>query len=266
MPGWARAPRFYMLQQIETGLKKVFYAKLVDELLAAYQQAKHNYYLGGLRLSAVEGGRFCEAAFRLLEQATTKKFTDLNRQLDTGALITRLANVPPGSAVDSVRLHIPRALRVVYDIRNNRDTAHLADGVDPNLQDATLVISVLDWVLAEFVRLYHGVSAGEAQKIVDGLVTRKVPAIEDFNGFLKVLRPKLKVSEYILLVLYERAKAGASYVELESWVKPSMRPNLRRTLDRLVHNYAFLHTTGGIYFITELGAAEVEKRNLHHVI
>ena len=29
---------------------------LVDELLAAYQEAKRNHYLGGHRLSAVEGG------------------------------------------------------------------------------------------------------------------------------------------------------------------------------------------------------------------
>ena len=37
--------------------------------------------------------------------------------------------------------------------------------------DATLVISILDWVLAELVRMYHKVSADEAQKIIDGLVT-----------------------------------------------------------------------------------------------
>ena len=41
---------------------------LVDELLAAYDEAKSNHYLGGHRLSAVEGGRFCEAAYRILEQ------------------------------------------------------------------------------------------------------------------------------------------------------------------------------------------------------
>ena len=60
---------------------------------------------------------------------------------------------------------------VVYDVRNNRDVAHLGADIDPNLMDATLVISILDWVLAELVRMYHKVSADEAQKIIDGLVT-----------------------------------------------------------------------------------------------
>src|SRR5712692_10422340 len=163
-----------MLKQIQGDLKKHFDEKIVDELLAAYQDAKHNFFPGGLRLSAVEGGRFCEAAFRLLEQATTGRFTGLNQTLDTEKLITRLANLQKASYSDSTRIHIPRALRVVYDVRNNRDAAHLADGIDPNLQDATLVISVADWVLAEFVRLHHGVPASEAQKIVDSLVARRV--------------------------------------------------------------------------------------------
>jgi hypothetical protein len=253
-----------MLQLIEAGLKKHFDAKLVDELLAAYQEAKHNFY-GGLRLSAVEGGRFCEAAFRLLQEATTGGFTPLGKSLNTTKIISDLAAVPSGKAPDSIRLHIPRALRVVYDVRNNRDAAHLADGIDPNLQDATLVISNLDWVLAEFVRLYHGVSADEAQKLVDGLVTRKVPAVQDFDGFLKVLRPKAKAREYLLLVLYERATEGASFEELRAWVRPSMRANLRRTLAGLVHKDALVHEGKGRFFLTRLGFAEVERRNLHQV-
>jgi len=45
--------------------------------------------------------------------------------------------------------------------------------------------------LAEFVRLYHNVPADEAQAIVSDLVTRTSPAIQDFDGFLKVLRADL---------------------------------------------------------------------------
>ena len=176
-----------MIQQIRAGLITQISAQLVDELLAAYVEAKRNFYLGGLRLSAVEGGRFSEAALRILQERTTGKFTPLNKQIKSDTIILELSNLPAGSHPDSLRLHIPRALRVVYDIRNSRDAAHLADGIDPNLQDATLVVSVLDWVLAEFVRLYHSVSANEAQRIVENLVTRRAPAVQDFNGFLKVL-------------------------------------------------------------------------------
>jgi hypothetical protein len=144
---------------IRAGLVATLDPNLVDELLDSYEEAKSNYYLGGLRLSAVEGGRCCEAAFRLLQQRAFGKFDVLGKQLNAETVTKNLANLPRGSQPDSVRLHIPRALRVVYDVRNNRDAAHLADGIDPNLQDATLVAGVLDWVLAEFVRLHHNVKA-----------------------------------------------------------------------------------------------------------
>jgi hypothetical protein len=253
-----------MLDQIATGLKSHLPGKLVDELLSAYQEAKHNFFLGGLRLSEVEGGRFCEAAFRLLEHVIKGSSTDLNRSLDTEKLIIALSNSPK-TFPDSVRLHMPRALRVVYDIRNNRDAAHLADGIDPNLQDASLVVSTLDWILAELVRIYHNVSADEAQRIIERLVVRRVPVIENFDGFLKVLNPSLPVSGYVLVLLYERGSAGATFAELESWVRPSMRANLRRTLNGMVDDKAQLHESGGVLKLTKLGRQEVEDRNYHNV-
>jgi hypothetical protein len=218
-----------------------------------------------LRLSAVEGGRFCEAAMRMLQQATTGRFTPLGQLIDSERLFQQFREIPRGTQPDSIRLNIPRVLRVVYDIRNGRDTAHLGDGIDPNLQDATLVISNLDWVLAEFVRLYHDVDADEAQRIVDGLVARAVPAVQDFNGFLKVLKPGLQASPYVLLLLYECGSRGASLSEIETWVRPPMRSNLKATMQRLVHDKAYVHDDGSRYYITKLGLEEVEEKNLHGV-
>jgi hypothetical protein len=85
-----------------------FPEQLVNELLSAYCDTKHNFLLSGLRLSAVEGGRFCEAALRLLEHATTGSFTDLKRPLDSDGVIKALANLPHGKFPTAIRLHIPR--------------------------------------------------------------------------------------------------------------------------------------------------------------
>src|SRR5438094_4821925 len=224
-----------MRARVEAQLSTKLDATLVHELLEAHSEAKRNYYLGGLRLSEVEGGRFCEAAFRLLELIGFKSFTALSKKLDTDKTIERLRNLDSKLYPDAVRLHIPRALRLVYDIRNNRDAAHLADGIDPNMQDATLVVSVIDWVLAEFFRLYHDVSANEAKTLVDEIVTRSAPLIQDFAGFLKILNPKLQASDHCLALLYQRGEKGANFEELEKWARPPMRGNLKRTLDQLVN-------------------------------
>lgn len=251
-----------MRSTIKSDLATALDQRLVAELLEAHAEAKRNFYLGGHRLSEVEGGRFCEAAFRLLEQATSTVFTPLGTQLDTEALIRRLAALPGGSFPDSIRLHIPRALRVVYDVRNKRDAAHLADGIDPNTQDASLVVTVIDWVLAEFVRLYHKVTADRAQAIVQDLVTRIAPVIQDFDGYLKVLRPGLSASDHCLVLLYHRGVAGATLGELMEWVKPPMRTNLKRTLWRIIHEKDLVHSDDTRYFITRLGQVEVESRHL----
>jgi hypothetical protein len=251
-----------MRSAIETQLATKLPLQLVKELLDAHTEAKRNYYLGGLRLSVVEGGRFCEAAFRLLEHVTQNTFTPIGVQLNSNAIIRSLENLSSSSQSESIRIHIPRALRLVYDIRNKRDTAHLADGIDPNLQDALLVISVIDWVLAEFLRLYHNIDANTAQRLVTEIVTRAVPVVQDFNGFLKVLKPNLAVTDHCLVLLYQRGDAGASFDEIHGWVRPAMRANLARTLNGLVDRKDWAHFDANRYYITRLGQKEVELRRL----
>ena len=107
-----------MRAAIEAELSSKLDAKLVKELLDAHAEAKRNFYLGGLRLSAVEGGRFCEAVFRLLQDVTEGKHTALTKtlpktddlifklsQLDSPSLTTRSAAYP---AVVATRLRHPQ--------------------------------------------------------------------------------------------------------------------------------------------------------------
>jgi hypothetical protein len=254
-----------MIEQIRQALAARRDAKLIDELLAAYQEAKAAFYQGGHRLQAVEAGRFCEAAFRLLEEETTGRFTAIGAVLDTDGLIAALARIPKSAGHDSsIRLRIPRALRVVYDIRNNRDTAHLASGIDPNLQDATLVIGTLDWVLAEFLRLWHAptISADEAQQIVESLVTRRAPVIEDFDGFLKVLNPNLSHGQHLLVLLYHCGAKGATPTQLREWATPTMRKNMNRLYARLEHELNYIHCAGDRVRITKRGIQCVDESRI----
>ena len=55
--------------EIRTALLNGFPATLVDELLECYTEQRRNLLLGNLRPNEVEGGRFAEAAFRMLEHS-----------------------------------------------------------------------------------------------------------------------------------------------------------------------------------------------------
>jgi hypothetical protein len=153
-------------------------------------------------------------------------------------------------------------LRVIYDIRNKRDAAHLGDGIDPNLQDSSFVSAALDWVLAEFVRIGGGVSPDRAFSLVKAITVRRVPAVEQFGDFLKTLRPSLGPSDRILLLLYHRADVGATAAELSNWLKPKQRTNLSRTLTQLEHDKDYIVLTGQVYRLTRRGIFAIESKRL----
>ncbi len=176
---------------------------LIDDLLGAFAEAKRRFYREDLRPSEIEGGRFSEAVFRILQWATTQTFVPLGKTLPSvDRMIITLENA---QGPESVRLHIPRTLRLIYDIRNKRDVAHLADGINPNVQDATLIVRNMEWVLAELVRLFHNVSPATACGIIADLVSKDVPLVQVFDGFPRVLQ-QLRASDHFLVLLYWRAR------------------------------------------------------------
>ena len=251
-----------MFQVVQQGLGKSLPKVIVSELLASYSEAKSNFYQNRFRPNEVEGGRFAEAVFRVLEFRTKGNHTPLGRQINTETLSLALQNIPFGKEPESVRLHIPRTLRVIYDIRTKRDAAHLADDIDPNVQDATLVVAACDWVMAELVRLYHSVSPKEAQIIIEGIVEKKISLVQDFSGFLKTLNPSWGPRERILATLYQRGNSGATLDELTSWLKPNQRQNISRTLKQLEYDKDVIHCEGDKCFITNLGMKYVEDSDI----
>lgn len=236
-------------------------AVLVDELLDSYVEAKRRFHLGDHRPQEIEGGRFSEAVFRVLQQLCGLAVTPLGKMLPrVDQLLVTLENAQ-GHA-DSVRVHIPRTLRLIYDIRNKRDAAHLADGIDPNLQDATLVIGCMDWVVAELVRLHHGVTADDAQAIIEDLVTKEVPAVQEING-QPVILADLPAREQALLLLYRAGAGGLPLDELADALRATRRDHLRNRLKKLDEQKLVLHHPGdGRYYLTSRGVRYVEKKQL----
>jgi len=234
---------------------------LVDKLLEAYVEAKRRFYLGDHRPQEVEGGRFSEAVFRILQLRSGLPVTPLSKSLPKVPQLLQMLE-PIAAQPDSVRMHIPRTLRVIYDIRNNRDAGHLADGIDANLQDATLVISNMDWVMAELVRLYHGVSANAAQAIIEDLVKKEVPAVQEING-QPVINKKLQPRDQAMLMLYRAGAAGASLDELAGWLRVDRKDHL---LDRLMkldaERLILFHPKDHLFYIRDPGIKYVERKEL----
>lgn len=180
-----------------------------------------------------------------------------SRNFNVGRAITQLENA--ASVPDAMRLHIPRAVRLIYDIRNNRDTGHLRDGIDPNLQDATLVVCCMDWILAEMVGIAHSVSADEAQKIITNLVTKEVPLVEEFEG-RPVISKDLPREDQVLVILYW-ADSEATRTELRGWLPPKVARYLSTLLASLEKKH-LVHVAGENVYLAAGGIQSVEERDL----
>jgi hypothetical protein len=173
-------------------------------------------------------------------------------------ILPALERVPSACAHDSLRVHIPRALWAVYGVRNRRDVGHIGGDVNPNRADAYFVVALCDWVLSEFIRLTVNCSLVEAQGMVDNLVERKVPIIQDFNRFPKILRSDLAIPDQILALAYRSGANGVAIEDLQRWLKPAKPGPISVAVLRLDRK-ALLHRDGSRCFITLSGIRYVEK-------
>ncbi len=239
-------------------------ADVAGRLLAEYAEAKRRLYLGDHQPTAVEGGRFAEAALRVIEHALFGKHTPFTKNL-AQFNAQRLAQFESAtSPFDSLRIHVPRALYSVYAVRNKRDAAHLNDGISANLQDSTYVVGVLDWIVAEFVRIYHQVTPGEAQAIIDDLIEREVPIVEEIDGQSVLNRPSMRAADVVLVFLYREGKdKGLSVAELMEHMRAGDRSNLMKVVKRLdADGRVLIHPRTNRLHITSPGLRDVEARRL----
>lgn len=207
-----------MINIVEAQLQKYFPKKLVSKLIYHYTSLKSHFMQNRLEPGELNGAKFAEVVFRLIQYATDPQhqYTSLKQSLPSLDTLVTLFQQLPKTFDDSLRLHIPRALRSIYGLRSKRGVGHTGE-IDANLMDATVVMAVCDWVMAELIRLYHDCSADEAQNIVDRLVKRSIPVIYDRDG-IKTLLKQMPYDEATLLFLHHEGEKDVPIGDLCKWV------------------------------------------------
>jgi len=250
-----------MLRRVKQQLEKTFNKELIDKLFESYQLAHENYYRGKFRPCCLECGRFSEVALRMLQEATTGTFIPLGRPIPKFSNeVLKLAKTDKSKFPQSIRIQIPRTLQVTYDVRNKRDVGHVGGDVDANFSDATLSLVSSSWVMTEFLRIYYTSDIKTAQDLANSIVKIRIPLIQDFDGFLKLLKPNLSLPKKILALLYYRGLEGASIDELNEWLAYRIRKDhMNVTLNRLEHEKAYIYRDNDRCFITDTGIKYVEE-------
>ena len=224
------------IDQIRKDLSAVYPSDVVDALLASFTDLRENYYLGKHEPAELNGGKFVEACVRLLQNEVLNTYTPLGQPIrNMFAELQALEKASASSAHDSYRIHIPRVLMGIYNIRNRRGVGHIGGDVNANYADATLISTATSWVMAELYRLHYRVDLEEAQKIVDELVTRKIALVHDVGEGKRVLDHTLKAKDQTLLLLYAAHPESVPENELLRDIEYAKASNYRSNVLRKLH-------------------------------
>lgn len=249
-----------LLADLPEGLRK--------PLLASYQEITSNFAEHRWEPSELNGGKFCEVVYCILEGALNGTFPAHPAKPKNMAAACRTLETFPVDSTRvgdrSLRILIPRVLIALYEVRNNRGVGHVGGDVNPNFMDATLVQGAASWILAELVRIFHKVSTSEAQELVDLLIERRTPLVWEFENTRRVLDPSMSKKDQTLLLLHGKP-SWTGEDDLVAWIEYSSKSMFRKRVltplhdDRLVEH----DSVNARVRISPLGVSEVEKRILN---
>ncbi|MGW3112729.1 hypothetical protein [Streptomyces sp. NPDC001091] len=105
--------------------------------------------------------------------------------------------------------------------------------------DATVVLYMSKWLMAELVRVLHTLTTEEAAKIVDVLIERDIPMVWS-DGFNKrILATGLTRKQQVLLLLLLEPGESAED-DLMRWLEVGNRASFRRDVLRPLHRDRFI--------------------------
>jgi hypothetical protein len=243
---------------IITKLGKHIDQGLVKDLIRYYQTMKMAHLHKDWEKAGLNGGKFAETITRILQHLTSDDGSFEPGDIRVDRELRRIMSLPSDSCDDALRIRIPRVALTVYDIRNSRNVAHSSREIDPNYMDSFLVVSTCDWILAELVRLYLTTDTAGAHQIIQSIIERQVPIVQEIDGDMVVLNPNLTYKDQLLTILYTKYPQRVSNEELRRWTKPkhdSYVPQYLRSLEgeRLIHcnNRGSVLTMRGLRYVEE---------------
>jgi len=238
-----------------------FRCRIIKQFLAL----KTAMAAGNDKTVGIEAGHLCETVLRLLQHEVHGNYTRFGKNIGNFADECRKVIISNnGTANESMRMVIPRALVFVYTMRNKRGIGHVGGDVDANLIDAISIAQTCDWVICELIRCFHGLSLEEAQDLVDGLTIRSVPEIWEVAGKKRILKKGLSFKDQVLLLCYQDPSSAILSEDLYDWVEYSNFSVFKSKILKPLHGERLIEydNSADCVTISPLGAKEVQDRIL----
>lgn len=236
---------------------------LEDEVFEKFREIERNFRELRWEPAELNGGKLCEVVYCILRGHVDGSFPSKSYKPPNFYDACLKMEQALGTFGRSVRVQLPRMLIALYEIRNNRNVGHVGGDVDPNHMDAVCVLHMAKWVVAELVRIFHGVQLTEASAMVEALSEREISLVWDAGGVRRVLDNKLSMLEKTLVLLFGSVQP-LSEGELIASLEHSNPSVYRRDILRRAHADRLIEydETTKMVKISPLGIGRVEAKIL----
>ena len=207
---------------------------LEDELFEKFREIERNFRERRWEPAELNGGKLSEVTYCILRGYVDGSFPAKSKKLANFYDACLKMEKEPASWGRSVRIQLPRMLIALYEIRNNRNVGHVGGDVDPNQMDAVCVLQMAKWVVAELVRIFHGISLAEANSLIEALSEREVSLIWDTGSVRRVLDNSISMLDKTLVLLFS-STLPLSETELIESLEHSNTSVYRRDVLRRAH-------------------------------
>jgi len=245
-----------MIDLIKTQLESKYPSDLVKALIDSYIELKRNFKLGKFKPSELEGGFFVECVRRIIEFELFGTTIPISKKLSifNDSEMKRYENA---NGDESFRIHIPRVLKSIYNIRNKRGVGHLSK-VSANLIDSTYIVAACDWVMAELLRQVSNLEPDECQRIVDSIVLRKLPIVFEDGDTQRILNIQMSTKDKVLTLLYHNSHPIEDK-KLFDWIEYSNMSVFKLKVLKPLHKSRFIeYRKNGTCVLTPKGIEYVE--------
>lgn len=188
-------------KQLKVELAAIVDPAFAEAIIDSYVEMQQRFLAGDWQPSELDGGRLCEAVARAVYQMNSGIIT--HSQLP-GAICEKLEdekNQHKHTLAHSDRLHICKAISLVYKFRSSRGSVHISPVYSADFMDSMLMVHDGKWILAEFLRL-----AWTKDKTLISRPSRRssnwnFSLIHELEGVPLVLDEKVSAPVEILLLL-----------------------------------------------------------------
>ncbi len=204
-----------------------------------------------------KAGKFVEAVLKALWREAGEVVLK-GKNFKAGTILDQIDKKT--TLTDSLRLTIPRACRFVYEVASNRGARHDADEIEASEMDATAVMAMCSWILAEMISYSQkGLDLDEAKAVADSVIKRKYPFIEEIDGrvYVEIANSAREAAVLILWHKYpKRISEDNALCHLFCFGTSTRRPMLPEAIKRI---QKIVDNDGGDLRVRAIGIREAEE-------